>query len=229
MVVRSEANRDLLLLVPLLPDTLRHQGRHFSSMEKLWLISLWRLLLLLSFSEDPEVEHYTSTRLPGFDSPSTRRGLEMSRRSLYRGGPYDSWSILAGGMPNFQRFRGENDHHRTNLSGCYKEHSLTWSDGVPTSSFRGTAPSDTHFRDTSSEEKGKKFFLVVMVLTIIFPPVGILALSGVFDSTISWCTHGELSAFTVDQRGTLKQQLIVEAILYPVLIIALAVSYSLSG
>ncbi|CAG9989957.1 unnamed protein product [Clonostachys byssicola] len=171
----------------------------------------------------------TSTRLPGFDSPSARRGLEMSRRSLYRGGPYDSWSILAGGTPNFQGFRGENDHRQTDLSGCYKEHSLNWSDGVPTSSFRGTVPSGTHLPDNSSEEKGKKFFLVVMVLTILFPPVGVLALSGVFDSTISWCTHGELSAFTLDQRGTLKQQLIVEAIVYPVLIIALAVAYSVSG
>ncbi|CAH0056678.1 unnamed protein product [Clonostachys solani] len=170
----------------------------------------------------------TSTRLPGFDSPSARRGLQMSRKSLYRGGPYDSWSILAGGMPSFQGFRGENDHHRTNLPGCYKEHSLTWSDGVPTSYFRGTVPSDTHFPDISAE-KGKGFFLVVMVLTIFFPPVGVLALWGVFDSTISWCTHGELSVFTVDQRGTLKQQLVVEAILYPVLIIALAVSYSLAG
>jgi hypothetical protein len=31
-------------------------------MEKLWLMSLWRPLLLLSFSEDPEVEHYVSKK-----------------------------------------------------------------------------------------------------------------------------------------------------------------------
>ncbi|VUC35967.1 unnamed protein product [Clonostachys rosea] len=170
----------------------------------------------------------TSTRLPGFDPPMSRRGLHMSRKSLYRGGPYDSWSLLAGGMPNFQRLRSESDHHRSTLPDWYKEHSLAWSDGVPTSSFRGTVPSGTRLPDIPTE-KGKSFFLTVMVLTIFFPPVGVLALWGVFDTTISWCTHGELSTLTVDQRGTVKQQLIVELILYPILIIALAVSYTLTG
>ena len=69
-------------------------------------------------------------------------------------------------------------------------------------------------------------FLTVMLLSAFFPFVGLLALLRVFDSTISWYTHGERHCFTRDQRGILKQQLIVEVILYPVLIVALAVFYS---
>jgi hypothetical protein len=68
-----------------------------------------------------------------------------------------------------------------------------------------------------------------MTFTIFFPPVGLLALLGKLDSTISWYTHGELHGLTKEQRGTLKQQLFVEMVLYPSLVITLAVYYSVHG
>lgn len=65
-----------------------------------------------------------------------------------------------------------------------------------------------------------------MILTIFFPPVGLLALYGRFDSTISWYTHGQLHALNWEQRGALKQQLCVEVVLFPTLVTTLAVYYS---
>jgi hypothetical protein len=67
---------------------------------------------------------------------------------------------------------------------------------------------------------------MVTVLTFLFPPVGILALCGVFDQTICWYTHGEMHYFTARQRRVLRRELGIEAVIYPVLIIILAVYYS---
>ncbi|QUC21474.1 uncharacterized protein UV8b_05717 [Ustilaginoidea virens] len=77
------------------------------------------------------------------------------------------------------------------------------------------------------EDKAQRsIFLAIMVLTIFFPLVGLLALCGNFDGTISWYAKGERGCLTREQRGTLKQQLFVECLLYPGLIIALSVHYS---
>ncbi|KAF4449141.1 hypothetical protein F53441_7537 [Fusarium austroafricanum] len=74
--------------------------------------------------------------------------------------------------------------------------------------------------------RGKRMFIWVMVLTLFFPFIGPVVLYGKLNSTISWYTHGEMRCLTKDQRGTLKQQLLVEAVVYPVLIISLSVYYS---
>lgn len=76
------------------------------------------------------------------------------------------------------------------------------------------------------DEREKVIFLGIMILTIFFPFIGLLALWGKFDSAVSWYTYGGTQTLTNDQRGTLKQQLFVEAVVYPVLIIILAVYYS---
>lgn len=68
-----------------------------------------------------------------------------------------------------------------------------------------------------------------MTVTILFPLVGLVALCGRFDSTISWYSHGEINSLTREQRAVLKQQLLVEAVVYPVLITVLAVYYSVHG
>lgn len=68
--------------------------------------------------------------------------------------------------------------------------------------------------------------MAILVLTIFFPLIGLLALCGKFDGTIAWYARGERACLTREQRGTLKQQLLVEAFLYPALIIALSVYYS---
>ncbi|EWZ90902.1 hypothetical protein FOWG_06687 [Fusarium oxysporum f. sp. lycopersici MN25] len=76
-------------------------------------------------------------------------------------------------------------------------------------------------------QRGKRMFTWVMILTLFFPFVGPIVLYGKLNSTISWYTHGEMQCLTKDQRGTLKQQLLVEAVVYPAIIIALSVHYSI--
>ncbi|KAF4965681.1 hypothetical protein FSARC_6547 [Fusarium sarcochroum] len=75
-------------------------------------------------------------------------------------------------------------------------------------------------------KRGKRVFMWIMILTLLFPFIGPVVLYGKLNSTISWYTHGEMRCLTKDQHGTLKQQLIVEAVVYPALIIALSVYYS---
>lgn len=81
--------------------------------------------------------------------------------------------------------------------------------------------------DEFEKRRERVIFLVIVMLTALFPLIGLLALWHKFDSTISWYTHGELHDLTRSQRTMLKWQLLVEVILYPVMITALAVHYSL--
>ncbi|KAG5807118.1 hypothetical protein H9Q74_008102 [Fusarium xylarioides] len=76
-------------------------------------------------------------------------------------------------------------------------------------------------------QRGKRMFMWVMILTLFFPFIGPIVLYGKLNSTISWYTHGEMQCLTKDQRGTLKQQLLVEAVVYPAIIIALSVHFSI--
>ncbi|KAF4495248.1 hypothetical protein FAGAP_8616 [Fusarium agapanthi] len=76
-------------------------------------------------------------------------------------------------------------------------------------------------------QRGKRMFMWVMILTLFFPFIGPIVLYGKLNSTISWYTHGEMQCLTKDQGGTLKQQLLVEAVVYPAIIIALSVHYSI--
>ena len=71
------------------------------------------------------------------------------------------------------------------------------------------------------------FVFVIMALTIFFPLVGILALCGVFDSSLSWFTEGELHQFSQRQRLIMKAQVYAELVLYPALIVTLGVYFSL--
>ncbi|KAF5024166.1 hypothetical protein F66182_3755 [Fusarium sp. NRRL 66182] len=75
-------------------------------------------------------------------------------------------------------------------------------------------------------KRGKRVFMWIMILSLLFPFIGPVVLYGKLNSTISWYTHGEMRCLTKDQRGTLKQQLLVEAFVYPVIIISLSVYYS---
>lgn len=80
--------------------------------------------------------------------------------------------------------------------------------------------------DSPDDCRQKLVFIFIMMLTILFPFIGLLALWRMFDATICWCTHGERDKLSREQRRALKQQLLVEAVLYPVLIITLTVHYS---
>ena len=83
-----------------------------------------------------------------------------------------------------------------------------------------------HFTDGEFKRQ-QLIFLAVVVMTILFPLIGLLALCGAFDSTVSWYTHGEMHAFTGAQRVFLKVLLVIEVILYTVLLIVLTVHYSI--
>ncbi|PNY28149.1 Uncharacterized protein TCAP_01927 [Tolypocladium capitatum] len=85
-----------------------------------------------------------------------------------------------------------------------------------------------HLSD-DEDDRQKFIFLSIMVVTIAFPLIGVLALYGRFDSTISWYSHGEMHFLKKEQRAILKQQLCVEAVFYPVLITILSVYYSVHG
>lgn len=92
-----------------------------------------------------------------------------------------------------------------------------------------SAREDILFRRRYSDENEQRQGLVclaVMASTVFFPLIGLLALYGKFDATISWYCHGEMHCFTSKQRTAFRLQLCLEAIVYPVLITVLAVYYS---
>jgi multisubunit Na+/H+ antiporter MnhB subunit len=95
-----------------------------------------------------------------------------------------------------------------------------------------SAREDILFRrdmDDNQDRRQRMLFASVVFLTIIFPLIGLLALWRMFDSTISWYTYGMRHRLTHEQRAMLKYQLIVEVVLYPVLVIVLAVFFSKHG
>ena len=71
----------------------------------------------------------------------------------------------------------------------------------------------------------KRVLIGIMVTTIFFPPTGILALYGGFDSTIAWCTHGAMYRLTNEHRSILRQMLVVVFFVYTITIVAFAVSF----
>lgn len=85
-----------------------------------------------------------------------------------------------------------------------------------------------HRRRHSREDRGRlgTIFVCIFAFTIIFPPIGLLAIIGVFDTTISWYTRGGMHTLTDGQRSVLKKQLMIEGIAYGVLVVILAVHFS---
>lgn len=77
-----------------------------------------------------------------------------------------------------------------------------------------------------AEHKRKILFMGIVISSIVFPLTGLLALLGIFDSTVCWYALGEMKGFTKEQRGMLIQQLLVETFVYSVLIIFLSLHFS---
>ncbi|RFU72124.1 hypothetical protein TARUN_10137 [Trichoderma arundinaceum] len=77
-----------------------------------------------------------------------------------------------------------------------------------------------------AEHKRKILFISIILLSIVFPLIGLLALVGKFDSTVCWYALGEMQGFTKEQRGMLMQQLLVETFIYTLLIIFLSLHFS---
>ncbi|KAM3431916.1 hypothetical protein MY4824_006824 [Beauveria thailandica] len=92
-----------------------------------------------------------------------------------------------------------------------------------------SARADILFRRRYARDCEKQLasvFLCVVLISVIFPVVGIIALYGAFNSTISWCTHGEMANFTLGQRTVLKRVLLAELAAYMCLVIVLSVYFS---
>ncbi|KAF4967794.1 hypothetical protein FZEAL_10486 [Fusarium zealandicum] len=147
----------------------------------------------------------------------------------YRG-LHQDFTTFYGGLP---RLRGFSSSTRDRRGGTLRAGYLPNDGSLFTQSeadLIDAAREDIRIRRrlAAVEDDGEKMiFMGIMILTLLFPFIGLLALWGKFDSTVSWYTHGEMHSLTKDQRGTLKQQLLVEAVVYPVLIITLSVYYSL--
>lgn len=92
-----------------------------------------------------------------------------------------------------------------------------------------SARADILFRRRFTQDCEKRLysvFFAVTSLTVVFPIAGILALCGAFNATITWCTHGEMASFTLQQRTILKRILGAESVAYIGLVIVLAVHFS---
>ncbi|KAJ6786047.1 hypothetical protein PWT90_02741 [Aphanocladium album] len=92
-----------------------------------------------------------------------------------------------------------------------------------------SARADILFRRRYVQDCQKRLayvFIPVVVISAIFPIVGILALCGTFNSTISWYTHGEVAHFSLRQRTILKRVLLVELAVYIGIVIVLSVHFS---
>ncbi|KAF7560921.1 hypothetical protein G7046_g3224 [Stylonectria norvegica] len=162
------------------------------------------------------------------DTPPSTDPRALATRTWFRGLPRDA-AVLCEGLPRIRGFSSSTTDRRakTGLAGCPpREHSLF----TPSETdLIEMAREDILLRRRLAQEEDQReqmLFLSIMILTLLFPFIGLLALWGKFDSTVSWYTHGEMHSLTAEQRGTLKQQLFVEVVLYPVLIIILAVYYS---
>lgn len=83
-------------------------------------------------------------------------------------------------------------------------------------------------RRHSREDWGRlgTIFGCIFAFTFVFPLIGLLALIGVFDTTISWYTRGGKHSLTDGQRSVLKKQLAIEGLAYGILVIILAVHFS---
>ncbi|KAM0466945.1 hypothetical protein ACHAPV_000456 [Trichoderma viride] len=77
-----------------------------------------------------------------------------------------------------------------------------------------------------AEHKRKILFMGIVISSIVFPLIGILALFGIFDSTVCWYALGEMKGFTKEQRGMLIQLLLAETFIYTVLTIFLSLHFS---
>ncbi|EEU48048.1 uncharacterized protein NECHADRAFT_75219 [Fusarium vanettenii 77-13-4] len=80
--------------------------------------------------------------------------------------------------------------------------------------------------DDAEDHRQKRIFVSIVILTIMFPFIGVLAIRNKLDAMIPWATEGEMHTLTPTQRRTLKYLLLALAVLYPALITGLVVYYA---
>ncbi|KAJ4260383.1 hypothetical protein NW757_002334 [Fusarium falciforme] len=80
--------------------------------------------------------------------------------------------------------------------------------------------------DDAEDHRQKRVFVSIVILTIMFPFIGVLAIRNKLDAMIPWATEGEMHTLTPTQRRALKYLLLALAVLYPALITGLVVYYA---
>lgn len=196
--------------------------RHYASKSSLSLI--YRLTsnsAVASFDSTPE--RVPSSTILGFTFPTRPPTSAV-------GSIYNTQSRRVSNLgPKLLRLRGRSSIGTTRIKNTHARFGQSLLFTPSEADLMESAREDILFRRRFSddeEERQRLIFLVIMVITIFFPLIGLLALWGKFDATITWYTHGEMHCLTQEQRATLKQQLLVELVLYPLLIISLTVYFS---
>ncbi|KAI9171785.1 hypothetical protein HJFPF1_01276 [Paramyrothecium foliicola] len=159
------------------------------------------------------------------DSTDTSPRLDLSWDSKTR---IETPPLLS---PRFLRLRGLTASHRETSTGAgYRGFSAQSIFSPSENDLIELAREDILFRRRHTDNENgrlRAIFITTVVLSTLFPPVGMLALLHKLDSTISWYTKGGLHCLTERQRMILKLQLLSELVLYPVMITVLVVYYSL--
>ncbi|KAH7155413.1 hypothetical protein B0J13DRAFT_618863 [Dactylonectria estremocensis] len=163
-----------------------------------------------------------------FNTPPPTEPRTPTNSNWYRRRNRDPAPIFCEGLPRARGFSSSTLERRARMRDSYlpNEGSLfTPSEMDVIESTREDIITRRQLSGTNFNGE-KKVFVGIMLLTLFFPFIGILALWGKFDPAISWYTHGEVQCLVKSQRYLLKRQLLAEAVIYLVFVTFLAVFFS---
>ncbi|KAK6072865.1 hypothetical protein SCUP515_07190 [Seiridium cupressi] len=83
---------------------------------------------------------------------------------------------------------------------------------------------EDHYVSTKAKSRRRIFFYVMLCLSIL-PFFALLVLSGNFDASLTWLTHGEVHRLTKKQRKVIKVFFVVECIIYASMVAAIIAYY----
>ncbi|OAQ66854.1 hypothetical protein VFPPC_08361 [Pochonia chlamydosporia 170] len=159
--------------------------------------------------------------------------LDTNSGSFFRTSLPTNTSLLSARFFRLSGFSARTRQRRDTLKHTSDAANLEYSFFSPseTELIRSAREDILYRRRQCPEEDGpqSRVFMVIVVITLLFPLIGLLALYGKFDATIAWYGKGQRGYLTAEQRGILKRQLFVEAVVYLGLIVSLSVYYSVHG
>lgn len=159
--------------------------------------------------------------------------LDTNSGSFFRTSLPTNTSLLSARFFRLSGFSARTRQRRDTLKHTSDAPNLEYSFFSPseTELIRSAREDILYRRRQCPEEDGpqSRVFMLIVVLTLFFPLIGLLALYGKFDATIAWYGKGQRGYLTTEQRGILKRQLFVEAVVYLGLIVSLSVYYSVHG
>lgn len=86
-------------------------------------------------------------------------------------------------------------------------------------------PRDNPWRSAQGEQRRNAFFLMVAVASVL-PFISCIALSGGFNSALSWCTQGELDHFSRGQRRFLCAEIMVSLVILTAVVVFIALKFA---